>query len=72
MATFNIKPGRYQHFKGMVCEVIGVARHSETLEPMVVYKEEGTGEQWVRPAAMFQEVVEVNGVHVPRFKYIAE
>ncbi len=51
----NIKLGKYQHFKGGVYEVIGVARHSETLEEMIVYKSE-EGEFWVRPKKCFLKV----------------
>jgi hypothetical protein len=60
--------GRYRHYKGGEYEVVGVARHSETLEPMVVYRplynESGL---WVRPHAMFFEQVEVSGQWQPRF-----
>ena len=52
----EIKPGKYRHFKGNLYEVIGVASHSETLEPMVVYRAlYGEGGLWVRPAAMWSE-----------------
>ncbi len=68
------KTGKYRHYKGMICEVIGIARHSETLEEMVVYREWGNPEFgdsiWVRPKAMFLENVEVNGKRVPRFTFI--
>ena len=64
----DITPGRYRHYKGNEYEVIGMARHSETLEPMVIYKAlYGSGEYWVRPAAMWNEIVEVNGEKVLRF-----
>ena len=63
--------GKYVHYKGNEYEVIGVAKHSETLEPMIVYKAlYGDGELWVRPYAMFFETVDVNGAEVPRFKKI--
>ena len=69
----TIKLGRYRHFKGMEYEVIGVASHSETLEPMVVYKAlYGDGGLWVRPAAMWNETVERNGQIFQRFTYIGE
>ena len=69
----NIKPGRYRHFKGMEYELIGTATHSETLEPMVVYRAlYGDGKLWVRPAAMWTEYVEKNGYCGPRFQYIGE
>ena len=55
----SIKPGRYRHFKGNEYEVIGVARHSETLEEMVVYRAlYGDGGLWVRPLAMFLSKVD--------------
>ena len=61
--------GKYVHYKGNEYEVIGVAKHSETLEPMVVYKAlYGDGGLWVRPYGMFFETVEINGEKIPRFK----
>ena len=58
----EIRPGRYRHFKGKEYEVIGVASHSETLEPMVVYRAlYGEGGLWVRPAAMWTERVDREG-----------
>ena len=69
----EIKLGRYRHFKGMEYEVIGVAKHSETLEPMVVYRAlYGDGGLWVRPAAMWNETVERDGKVYQRFTYIEE
>ena len=69
----EIKLGRYRHFKGMEYEVIGVAGHSETLEPMVVYRAlYGDGGLWVRPAAMWNETVERDGKVYQRFTYIEE
>lgn len=67
----EIKPGKYRHFKGNLYEVIGIASHSETMEPMVVYRAL-YGEQglWVRPAAMWDEIVEKEGYVGPRFQYI--
>jgi hypothetical protein len=62
--------GKYEHYKGALVEVTGVARHSETLEEMVMYKHLDTDELWVRPLAMFKEFVEVNGERVPRFRKI--
>ena len=68
----TIKPGRYRHYKGNEYTVLGVARHSETLEWLVVYRQEyGDGGVWVRPAAMFAEMVEVDGKRVPRFRLLA-
>lgn len=62
-----IAPGRYRHYKGNEYEVIGVARHSENLELMVVYRAlYGEGGIWVRPAEMWNEVVDDKGT--PRFK----
>jgi len=69
----EIKPGKYRHFKGNLYEVIGTASHSETLEPMVVYRAlYGEGGLWVRPAAMWNEIVEKENYHGPRFRYIEE
>ena len=69
----NIKLGRYRHFKGHYYEVIGMVRHSETLEDMVLYRAlYGEGGLWVRPAAMWNEIVERNGVKVKRFTYVGE
>jgi len=69
----SVKPGRYRHFKGMEYEVIGTARHSETLEEMVVYRAlYGEGELWVRPAAMWQEQVTREGKTFPRFTPVEE
>ena len=66
-----IKPGRYRHFKGREYEVIGVAKHSETLEEMVVYRQlYGEHGLWVRPASMWEETVERDGKTYKRFTYI--
>jgi hypothetical protein len=66
-----ITPGRYRHYKGNEYTVLGIARHSETLEELVVYRQEyGDRSLWVRPAAMFAETVEVNGQTVPRFAFL--
>lgn len=64
-------PGRYRHYKGGEYEVIGIARHSETHEPQVVYRPlyNATG-WWVRPHAMFVEDVVVDGVRQPRFAFV--
>ncbi|MGV3627314.1 MAG: DUF1653 domain-containing protein [Betaproteobacteria bacterium] len=63
-----IEPGRYRHYKGNEYEVIGIAKHSETLEAMVVYRKlYGDGGLWVRPAAMFAENVVIDGKTIPRF-----
>ena len=69
----SIRLGKYRHFKGMEYEVIGVAAHSETLEPMVVYQAlYGDGGLWVRPATMWNERLERDGKSVLRFTYIGE
>ena len=68
-----IKPGKYRHYKGNEYQVLSMATHSETLEPMVVYQalygEKGI---WVRPAYMWNELVEVNGQTVLRFAPVEE
>ncbi len=62
------RPGRYRHYKGNDYEVVGLARHSETLEPLVVYRAlYGEHGLWVRPAAMFNGTVEAGGRTVARF-----
>ena len=69
----EIKTGKYRHFKGNEYEVIGLAKHSETMEPMVVYRAlYGEGGLWVRPASMWLEQVDRDGYHGPRFQYIGE
>lgn len=67
----ELKPGKYRHFKGKEYELIGVASHSETLEPMVVYRAlYGEGGLWVRPLSMWNEHVERDGYSGPRFCYV--
>ena len=69
----TIQPGRYRHFKGKEYQVIGTARHSETLEEMVVYRAlYGDGGLWARPAAMWTEPVERDGYRGPRFVPVEE
>ena len=69
----EIRPGRYRHFKGKEYRVLCTARHSETLEPMVVYQAlYGERGIWVRPAAMWGEHVEREGHSGPRFTYLGE
>ena len=64
-------PGRYRHYKGGEYEVVGVARHSETDERVVVYRPRyGDRGLWVRPLAMFTETVQIDGRPVPRFAYL--
>ena len=71
--NYNIKTGKYRHYKGNFYEVIGMAFHSETLEEMVVYKAlYGDGGVWVRPAFMWEEEVEVEGKRVKRFASVTE
>jgi hypothetical protein len=67
------QPGRYRHYKGPEYRVLLIARHSETLEPLVVYQTlYGDQGWWVRPAAMFTETIEVAGRRVPRFVRIGD
>lgn len=72
----TIKLGTYKHYKGDYYKVLGVARHSETLEEMVVYQgmhyssEFGNGPFWVRPASMFIETIEYKGAMLPRFEFV--
>ena len=69
----SVKLGRYRHFKGNEYEVIAVAKYSETLEPMVVYRAlYGDGGIWVRPLSMWNETVELDGVKQKRFIYVDE
>jgi len=69
----ELKAGKYQHYKGNFYEVIGVAKHSETLEELVVYRAlYGEGGIWVRPLEMFTENVEIGGSQIPRFKYVGK
>mgnify|MGYP000918150413 CR=1 FL=1 len=71
-----IKPGIYKHSKkGNLYRVMGTAAHSETLEPLVVYEaqyDNPVSKLWVRPAAMFEDLVEVDGKKVPRFVFVKE
>ena len=65
--------GKYRHFKGNLYTVIGIARHSESMEDMVVYRAEyGDFGLWVRPLAMFEETLERNGEILPRFELIED
>lgn len=69
----DIRPGRYRHFKGGEYEVLGVASHSDTQEPMVVYRAlYGERGLWVRPAAMWNEWVERDGYAGPRFIFVED
>lgn len=67
------KPGRYRHFKGNEYQLLYIAKHSETLEELVVYRAlYGEGGIWVRPAAMWNQTVIHEGESVPRFTYIGD
>jgi hypothetical protein len=67
----SIPVGRYRHYKGNEYSVLGVAKHSETLEDMVVYRPEyGEKGMWVRPLQMFLETVDVEGNTMPRFEFL--
>lgn len=69
----KIRPGIYEHYKGKKYRVLGVAKHSETLEDLVVYEalyDNKVSKLWVRPLKMFLEKVEVNGQKMSRFKYL--
>jgi hypothetical protein len=69
----SIRPGRYRHFKGNEYEVIGVAKDSETMAEVVVYRAlYGEKGLWVRPAAMFAEIIERDGRTMPRFAYLGD
>lgn len=71
----KIKLGKYKHYKGHICNVIGVAKHSETLEDLVIYThpdENGKTQLWARPVGMFLEEVVTNNYKGPRFEYLGE
>lgn len=69
----NVRPGKYRHFKGKEYMVLHMARHSETLEEMVVYQAlYGDRGIWIRPAAMWNEIIERDGLSYKRFEYIGE
>lgn len=71
MVNNMLKLGKYRHYKGKEYEVIGVAKHSETLEELVVYRAlYDEGQIWVRPLKMFLEKVEVDGKKIPRFSSV--
>ena len=75
MENQKIKLGKYKHFKGMMYNVIGVAKHSETLEDLVIYEalyDNKVSKLWVRPLNMFLEEVEKDGKKYKRFEYIEE
>ena len=64
--------GYYRHFKGTVYELLGIAKHSETQEPLVVYRSTKTDELWVRPEAMFLDHIDRDGYEGPRFIFIQD
>lgn len=69
----KLKLGKYKHYKGNFYRVLGVAKHSETLEDLVVYEalyDNEVSKLWVRPLKMFTEKVELNGKKVPRFEFV--
>lgn len=71
MTMKKLKLGKYRHYKGKDYEVIGVGRHSETLEEVVVYRAlYGHKKLWVRPRSMFLQRVEANKKRLPRFKFV--
>ena len=70
----EIKPGKYMHYKNILCQVLGIGRHTETMEEFVVYihdsKDYGKNAIWIRPKKMFLETVKVDGKETPRFKFL--
>lgn len=69
----DIKLGKYRHFKGNEYEVVAIAKHSETLEEMVVYKDlKNDGKVWVRPVVMWNETVERDGKVFKRFEFLGK
>lgn len=68
-----LKTGLYRHYKGNLYRLLMIARHSETLEDMVIYQDVNAPEKiWARPAAMWEETVEVEGKTVARFEFLTE
>lgn len=69
----NIVPGIYLHYKNLRYQVLGCVRHSETLEPLVLYRAlYGEGGLWVRPYHMFCETIVADGQRVPRFRFVGD
>ena len=72
-ALIETPAGRYRHYKGGLYDVVGTVRHSETLEPMTLYRAlYGAHGLWVRPAAMFLETMVIDGLTRPRFERVAD
>lgn len=68
-----LKTGLYRHYKGNIYRLLYIARHSETLEEMVIYQDVNEIQKvWARPASMWEETVEVGGRIIPRFEYLGE
>lgn len=66
---YEIKPGVYRHYKGNKYKVLYIAKHSETLEDMVIYQDVGNSDKiWARPATMWNDNIEINGKTVKRFE----
>ena len=72
MEKNEIRRGIYRHYKGGMYEVIDIARHSETLEVLVIYRNVATGEYWARPISMWNETVVIEGDEVPRFRFLSD
>ena len=71
MVNNTIPLGKYRHYKGNEYEVVGFAKHSESLEDMVIYTAlSGEGGAWVRPLSMWNDIIEIDGKTVKRFEYI--
>lgn len=69
----ELKKGKYRHFKGNEYELIDIALHFETMEPMVVYRAlYGENGLWVRPASMWNEFIDRDGYQGPRFQYLGK
>ena len=68
----KMKRGIFRHYKGSLYELVDVARHSETLEELVIYRNVSTGEYWARPVHMWDEKVCANGEEVLRFTFVSE